>query len=95
MKTAVFQVSEQGGAVRLVCLQVPRLWSALQLESKLIEQAGMHRNIRLLGLFDEVQNAANVDDARFLVLKPSAQHSVLEKPPSKTSWPDMIPTHEA
>jgi hypothetical protein len=61
MKTAVFQITDCNGSMRLVCLRVPTLRDALGLEMALREQLP-RMDIRFLGRFDRVETASSVDE---------------------------------
>jgi hypothetical protein len=68
MKLAVFQICEAGGAARLVCLEMPSLQSAANLEHWLRMNADPNTAITLLGRFDSVRIAMNEEEAESLSL---------------------------
>ena len=67
MKPAVFQVDERDGFVRLICIHVLSLRSAVELEESVRERLPSGRHVSLLGRFDrdEMANTAKelVDSA--------------------------------
>ncbi len=69
MKTAVFQVVEDGRA-HLVCVPMPSLQSAGELESWLRMYVDAGRQITLLGRFDGVHSVLTQDEAEALILSP-------------------------
>jgi hypothetical protein len=68
MRTAVFQVNEADGTVRLVCVRTASLQAACCLETRLRNLAGPSREIRLLGRFDAVHAALGQNEAEALIL---------------------------
>ena len=73
MKTAVFQVIEDGRA-HLVCVPMPTLQSAGELEAWLKMNVDAGRQITLLGRFDGVHTALSAADAEALILSPQMRH---------------------
>jgi hypothetical protein len=69
MKTAVFQVTQGDGRARLVCVPMPSLRSAAELESWLRMHAHGATEITLLGRFDSVYTAVSQHDAETLILE--------------------------
>lgn len=79
MKTAVFQVNERGGRARLVCVRMPSLRSAANLENWLRMNADPATEVRFLGRFDFVHTALSEQEAETLILKagnPSAELTI-------------------
>ena len=61
MKPAVFEIGERDGQTRLICVQLPSLADAVELEATLRHQLpSMH--VRLIGRFDSVEFASTVDE---------------------------------
>jgi hypothetical protein len=69
MKTAVFQINGSDGFVRLVCVYVPHLAAAVELETCLRQRCGGCAEVTLLGRFDRIQMAMNTDEAETLALE--------------------------
>jgi hypothetical protein len=69
MKTAVFQISQRDGQARLVCVPMPSLHSAVNLEALLRMHADTATEIKFLGRFDSVQTASGKQEAEALILK--------------------------
>jgi hypothetical protein len=69
MKTAVFQVTQGDGRARLVCVPMPSLRSAAELESWLRMHANAATEITFLGRFDSVYTAVSQHDAETLILE--------------------------
>jgi hypothetical protein len=61
MKPAVFEISEHGGQTRLICVCVPTLGDAAELEAALRRQLP-RMNVRLLGRFDRVEFAGSLEE---------------------------------
>ncbi len=57
MKPAVFQVDQRDGFVRLICVHVPTLRSAVELEMALREKIPAGWHVSLLGRFDRIEMA--------------------------------------
>jgi hypothetical protein len=70
MKPAVFQVNEADGSVRLVCFYMPSLAAAVDLETRLCGLCGPGMHVKLLGRFQRIQMATNIEEAIALVLAP-------------------------
>ena len=68
MKAAVFQVSEAGGAARLICLEMSSLQSAGNLEHWLQMNAPVGTEVRLIGRFESVTFVATEEEAESCVL---------------------------
>jgi hypothetical protein len=73
MKLAVFQICEGGARPRLICIEMPSLQSAANLEHWLKMNAAAPTEITLLGRFDSVCVAASEEQAERLIL-PRATH---------------------
>ena len=69
MKAAVFQINGGDGSVRLLCVQLPTLASAVELETFLRERCAECADIKLLGRFDRIQTALNTGEAETLALE--------------------------
>ncbi len=85
MKTAVFQINECDGAAHLVCVPMPSLHSACNLEAWMRMYAGPERCIQLLGRFDSVRTVMSEEEAEVLMLsdgRAGREGVVLEKLPS-------------
>jgi hypothetical protein len=61
MKPAVFEISERDGQTRLICVCVPTLGDATELEAALRRQLP-RVNVQLLGRFDRVDFAASLEE---------------------------------
>jgi hypothetical protein len=61
MKPAVFEIDETGGQARLVCVSVATLGEAVELEEALRLHVP-HMHIRLLGRFDSIKFASNLEE---------------------------------
>jgi hypothetical protein len=61
MKPAVFQIGDCDGSARLVCVSVPTLRHALELEETLRRQFP-RLEVRFLGRFDRVELALSVEE---------------------------------
>lgn len=68
MKLAVFQICEGGAKPRLICLEMPSLQSAANLEHWLRMNAAAPMEITLLGRFDSVCVATSEEQAEHLIL---------------------------
>ncbi len=69
MKPAVFQIGDCDGVARLVCVRVPTLRDAVELEATLRRQLpNMH--VRFLGRFNRVDIAACVEEFLDLAASP-------------------------
>jgi hypothetical protein len=69
MKIAVFQVNQRDGQTRLVCVPMPSLHSAVDLESWLRMHAGSATDVTFLGRFDSVHTAMEQQEAEALILE--------------------------
>jgi hypothetical protein len=61
MKPAVFEISDRDGRARLVCVSVPTLGDAVELERALRRQLPQ-AHVRLLGRFDRVEIASTLEE---------------------------------
>jgi hypothetical protein len=61
MKPAVFQIGDCDGSARLVCVNVPTLRHALELEEALRRQLP-RIEVRFLGRFDRVELTGSVEE---------------------------------
>jgi len=59
MKPAVFQVDQRDGFVRLICIEVPTLRCAVELEAGLRKRLPPDWHVSLLGRFDRIEMARN------------------------------------
>ena len=62
MKPAVFQVDQHDGFVRLICIHVPTLRNAVELEATLRERLPPGWHVSLLGRFDRIEMAKTTKD---------------------------------
>jgi hypothetical protein len=69
MKTAVFQIIQKDGKARLVCVPMPNLHSAVDLECWLKMHVNAATEITFLGRFDSVRMAVSEREAEELILE--------------------------
>ncbi len=62
MKPEVFQVDQRDGFVRLICIHVPTLRSAVALEEEVREKLPPGWQVTLLGRFDRIEVAKNASE---------------------------------
>jgi hypothetical protein len=67
MKFAIFQVSEPGARANLICLEMPSLQSAAELEQWLRMNIGPRTDVTLLGRFDSVHFISSEAEVESLV----------------------------
>jgi hypothetical protein len=77
MKTAVFQITQADGKARLVCVPMPNLHSAVDLESWLKMHVNTATEITFLGRFDSVRMALSEQEAETLILEGGSRPSGL------------------
>lgn len=70
MKPAVFQVYDADGSVRLVCFYMQSLAAAVNLENTLRRRSSPGIDVKLLGRFQRIQMATNMEEAIAFVLSP-------------------------
>jgi hypothetical protein len=68
MKPAIFQVNQPDGVARLMCIYLPSMRSALDLQACLRKSHGRN-HIELLGRFDRIQIATSIHEAVTIALE--------------------------
>ncbi len=69
MKPAVFQLDQRDGFVRLICIDVPTLRCAVELESALREKLPPGWHVSLLGRFDRIELARTANELLDIALE--------------------------
>ena len=64
LRTAAFQIDVGSGAVYLVCVPIPSLRAACDLESWLNTHVGPKCEIKFLGRFDRIQTCTTVAEIK-------------------------------
>ena len=69
MKPAVFQLDQRDGFVRLICIHVPTLRRAVELEAALREKLPPGWHVSLLGRFDRIDLARTANELLDIALE--------------------------